>query len=467
MLLFGMVCLSLPIAFLTYQMRTPSDGTRLSKGPQSMNAQGVHLHVFPPSLLVEGDLLVKIDGVSLQDLADALFDLNVPRPEWQIGQQVNYTVERFGQLINIPITLGPQPWQDILKENWGVLLFTIVLQMLALFVIWQRPQEPAARTLFIWGFTASHFYIWSSYLQPYELVNGSGFWLYLVTNMSLWLTNWPAAVHLAFTFPTPLPVIKRRPWLLGGIYLSSFAIYFATIWISRSSAVNTLDWIGSWGRGDALAAIILFIPLLIGIILQYRRNPIGPERAKIQWVIFSCIFSGGMAVGLYLIPELFDLPGLGVNVVGVLLLPFPVAIAIAIWRHRLFDIEVIIRRTLVYGTLTLSLALIYFSGVILLQSLLGQITGQTESPVAVVLSTLTIAALFNPLRRWVQISIDRRFFRQKYDQELILADFSIRLRNEVEIEAVHAHLLSVVQNTLQPEQTILWMLPSKNRKTEL
>ena len=112
----------------------------------------------------------------------------------------------------------------------------------------------------------------------------------------------------------------------------------------------------------------MFPAAVIVILWQFRMHRRGPERRKVQWVLLSGLFSGTLAVSLYLLPEFLGLPGLGVNIVGILLLPFPVVIAIAIWRYQLFDINLIIHRTLVYGALTATLAVVFFGTVALLQA---------------------------------------------------------------------------------------------------
>jgi hypothetical protein len=137
-----------------------------------------------------------------------------------------------------------------------------------------------------------------------------------------------------------------------------------------------------------------------------------------------------------------------------------VAVGIAILRYRLYDIDIIINRTLVYGSLTATLVLIYFGSVVGLQYILRTLTGQ-ESQLAIVVSTLAIAALFNPLHRRIQSSIDRLFYRRKYDAAKTLEEFSAKLRDETDLEALNSDLLRVVQNTMQPEHITLWLREPK------
>jgi hypothetical protein len=133
------------------------------------------------------------------------------------------------------------------------------------------------------------------------------------------------------------------------------------------------------------------------------------------------------------------------------------SLGIAITRHRLFDIDVIIRRTLIYSVLTTSLILVYLGSVIILQQILEVFIPQSQSPLVIVISTLIIAALFNPLRHRLQALIDRRFYRQKYNAEQALAQFAMTARDETDLDKLSMKLVEVVQETIQPAQVSMWL----------
>ena len=145
------------------------------------------------------------------------------------------------------------------------------------------------------------------------------------------------------------------------------------------------------------------------------------------------------------------------------LLVIPVCIYIAILRYNLYDIDVVINRTLVYGSLTVTLVTLYFGGIVVLQRIFITLTGQ-KSTLAVVASTLLIAALFTPLRRRIQSFIDRRFYRRKYDARKTLEDFSAKLRKETDLAALSEDLLGVVRETMQPKHVSLWFHPDSAPK---
>ena len=155
------------------------------------------------------------------------------------------------------------------------------------------------------------------------------------------------------------------------------------------------------------------------------------------------------------------------SLTGLVFSGMPVAVGIAVLRYRLYDIDVIINRTFVYGALTASLVTVYFGGVATTQAVFRALTGQQEQPqLAVVVSTLLIAALFNPLRRRIQSLIDRSFYRKKYDARKTLEAFSAKLRDETDLEALNNELVGVVRETMQPSHVSLWLRPDTPSRRE-
>jgi len=218
--------------------------------------------------------------------------------------------------------------------------------------------------------------------------------------------------------------------------------------------------------------LVMVVCLLVGVVTQiyrYRRISTPLERQQTKWVVYGLLIWFGLLL-VQSIPFYYQgsLPEGAAQPWWILplsmfwwlsMITLPLSIGLAVLRYRLFDIDVIIRRTLVYAALTVTLAVVFFGAVALLQAAFAAVSGQ-QSAVSVVISTLLIAALFAPLRRRIQTDIDRRFYRQKYDAEKTLARFAATLREEVELEALTGQLLEVIAETMQPTSVSLWLLPA-------
>jgi hypothetical protein len=231
--------------------------------------------------------------------------------------------------------------------------------------------------------------------------------------------------------------------------------------------------------GDASQSVILLLPLCIlasvaSLVLRFLRSG-GEERAQIKWLAFAASILG-LGFSFFVILGFFTVedptagadPLWGNLIEDAMTLSFasvPVAVGVAILRYRLYEIDLLINRALVYGSLTATLALVYVGCVVGLQSAFRALTGQ-ESTLAVVASTLAIAALFGPLRRRVQALVDRRFYRRKYDAAKTLAAFNARLRDQTDLNTLSEDLVGVARETMQPEHASLWLRPEAARKAE-
>jgi hypothetical protein len=266
----------------------------------------------------------------------------------------------------------------------------------------------------------------------------------------------PGSLSFQPTFDNPLGVGGA----IGKLGPSESSPLFDQPSLARSADTK----IDAGGVVEILVRVGFFIVLVswlfaVAAMITRTDQARGAERQQLKWFVYT--------VALLVVGFLAALLGFGQHSVawkmGIAAFNFlPIAAGIAILRYRLYDIDVVINRTLVYGVLTAALALVYVGSIVLFQGLFHSLTGET-SQLAVVASTLAIAALFVPLRRREQAFIDRRFYRRQYDVAETLQAFNVRLRNDVDLDSVADDLVEVVQETMQPAHVSLW-LRSPERK---
>jgi hypothetical protein len=283
----------------------------------------------------------------------------------------------------------------------------------------------------------------------------------------LWLAGWfwmlfvGLIVFLLRLFPTGrLPGRRWRPFA----WVSAAVISAGVIWSSVISPDVGVD--------APPSPVQLSVLLLAGVaatsVVIGRRKARGVERQQIKWLLYvGPIFFVASALHIafyyFWLEERSWGSWASYFLVAVGGLSGPLAIGVAILRYRLYEIDLIINRTLVYGSLTVTLVALYFGAIVLLQRFFVLLTGQT-STLAVVASTLLISALFTPLRRRIQSFIDRRFYRSKYDARKTLEAFSSKLRDETDLNALNDDLVSVVRETMQPSHVSLWLRPDTSSK---
>jgi hypothetical protein len=294
-----------------------------------------------------------------------------------------------------------------------------------------------------------------------------------------WTASWLSIpglgfiVFLALLFPTGrLPSARWRPFA----WLSVLLVAAGTIMVAFSGGpivgLGVRNPLGIEGLPNVYEQVqaLMFTLLLVASASALMRlyHARGVERQQIKWVIYAGALAAGASLPTYTVLEAMDLRW--IELVGkvpalVGILGVPTAAGIAILRYRLYEIDLIINRTLVYGALTAMLVALYFGGIVVLQRLFVILTGE-RSTLAVVASTLLIAALFTPLRRRIQSFIDRRFYRRKYDARKTLEAYSSKLRDETDLDALSGDLVAVVRETMQPAHVSLWLRPDTPLRVE-
>ena len=357
-----------------------------------------------------------------------------------------------------------------LENTLSAVLFSTVGAIVAS----RRPENPVGWLLcllgvaFSIGHYSSQYAIYTLLAQPDSLPAGQAL---------AWVASWmlPPIIGLQvfsfLLFPTGRLPSRRWRWLawltvafvVAGVISSAFSLG------ANAGLGPVQNPLGIEGFSDVYDAVLsvsslLSVAVAYSLFVRLRRTG-GVERQQIKWFAYAAVATVGGTTIAYSIPDTINTPPwfvwAGYALVIATTPAIPVSIGIAILRYRLYDIDRIINSTLVYGSLTLMLALVYLGGVTATQALFQTLTSQQKLPqLAIVASTLAIAALFNPLRRRIQEVVDRRFYRKKYDARKTLEEFSARLRDETNLDAVGEELVEVVRDTVQPARVGLWLRPA-------
>jgi hypothetical protein len=381
---------------------------------------------------------------------------------WIVETPLLYHAALRLQNVNGMFTLRPAEWARGLHQAGlsptayaaisivGLFVMTATMYVVGVVIFWRRSSE------------------WIAFLVSYTFVNlGVGIMnayaghpavvaahpeLAQPLNVYMFVTS--PTFYALFLIPLVFPdgrLVPRWMWLLVPTVILDFL------------PVSIPDWIST------AVQVIVFVTVLLSPVYRYWRVSDPGQREQTKWVMFGLFVAlgGFLSLGLIraFIPGLTSTAGrtvllalVGSALVYLAFSFLPVSFAVAILRYRLWEIDVLINRALVYGSLTLSIAALYAGAVLGLQKLFQSVTGQS-SDLAVAIATLAVAALFNPWRYRLQAFIDRRFYRRKYDAARILASFTSRLRDEVDLDQLTGDLAEVVNDTVQPASISLWLRP--------
>jgi hypothetical protein len=450
------------IALSLFVFQFPTDGWSYGSNGGRMGAFAAEINLSgAPSVLQAGDLVIAIEGQPLVPDGIPPFPAHL-----RVGQTVRYTIERGEQTLAVEVPLlqldASALWHSLTGKTRLTprdMIVSLASLLVAAFAFFMRPGNLGARYLLLifgyyfavswFGFTVSSLYQFTFPKSVQTIVQMFG--------MSWGWFFFASLILLPLAFPVVKAPLRRFPRLLPTLlYGVAFVVYLASSHFNVVSGETAL-WPG------ALLFFMLYLLLTIisvfGSLIHNWLTVTDPvARAQLHWLAL------GMGIGLGVpFVTMLSVVGTDGNFVGNdwvlwLILLLPVSIAIAITRYRLFDIDVIIRKTLQYGVLSALLALVYFGSVVLLQTLFGPVMG--DSPLLLVLSTLLIAAIFSPLRRRVQDLIDRSFYRKKYDAAQVLARFAQTAQEEVEMDKLLAALVGVVEETIKPQTISLWLVQS-------
>jgi hypothetical protein len=353
----------------------------------------------------------------------------------------------------------------------------VTFPALGLLILSRRPQHPIGWLFCGAGLAAglNHFCgeyaIFALQSQPDSLPGGT---------ISAWIVTWlwvplnALLVYVALLFPDGRPPSERwRPvaWLVGIAVVvgATVAALLPVPMCNVCSIENPLGIEVLEGLADLVDPLleafwygILGLVAVASLYVRFRHAG-GVERQQIKWLAYAAslvVLGTSLAYGVYGATGARWTWQAGIILLAIGLVGTPIAVGIAISRYRLYEIDTLINRTLVYGALTAALALLYLGGVATTQAIFQALTGQEEQPqLAIVVSTLVIAALFTPLRRRIQGFIDRGFYRRKYDARKTLEAFSARLRDETDLDTLSEDLVGAVRETIQPAHASLWLRP--------
>lgn len=445
-------------SFVWVHLTTPSDGARLEPGELVWQSDGVVVTplIEQPNGLRRGDVVVAVAGRSMETWAEALASFSAIRPQWQVGQTVQYSVLRAGQSLDVQITLVPYPLAVLWRQQWGAFLFAVAFPLLATFVLLKRPDDRAAHVLFLaWWCFGPSYVPWAMGLQISDLIGGVGFWLY--RSMFMNVLGLLGTLHLMFIlFPQAYPFANKSATFTRLLYGLPFLLQIAFGVVTPRAGTNTLRVVGWWHLSDRLLLFCGLCWLLITFVLSYQRaKEDAMTRQQIRLIVVTIVIVVGISVVFAMIPELlFGRPWLRYNnVLFLLALQIPAAFALAILRDHLFGIDIIINRTLVYGALTASVIIIYGLAVGTLSALFQSNRNWLISLGA----TGLIAVLFQPLRDRLQRTVNRWMYGERDDPYTVLARLGQRLEVTLAPDAVLPTIAETVAQTLKLPYTAVAM----------
>jgi signal transduction histidine kinase len=438
--------LAASLAFFVYRLATPSDGAVAAFYANAWQVDGVAVQPIDQLAggLRAGDVVRTVAGRSISDWLDHAADPTIDRSALTAPGPVAYGITREGVAQDLAVSLARRDVSSILVDNWSVLVFTLVFQGVAAYILWRRPREPAAVALIVAasGVTGSTL-PWLLGLQVSDLVLGWPFLLHALTAGGIYMLLWPAgALHLPLAMTGSLT--QRRLALAYGIPLGG---YLAILIAARLVSPNATAWLGTW---PAVQMIVVIPTVLVGLGLSIHgyRAATPAYRRQVRWAAGGGAASTLVSLGVLMVPELvLGRPLIPWSAVGLIALPLPLGIAVGILRYGLFDIDVVVNRALVYGGATVGLVATYALSVSLLGALLPVGGGFPAS----LLATGIAAVVALPIRDVLQRGVNRVMYGDRDDPYRALARLGRRLEATLDpVEAPNVIVTTVAESLRLP-----------------
>ena len=447
------VSLAAPILFVWVRDHTPADGARISWYEDAWSAEGVLIDPIdaPAAGLEDGDVVLAVDDRTINEWLAVVADPSVPRPNPALTMP--YEVRRDGDVMTVGVDWAVPSIGSTLVEGWGFVVFSIVFGAVGAFVFARKPDEPAAvPLLFIASAAAGSSVPWFIGSSVSDIVLGPQFLLFALLTGPLYMLLWPSALHLAYVFPSRLPAVERRPWLVPLAYVAGFGAYAALMVGGWLQSPTPSEWAGTWPQVQLVIVVPLLLVTLAIFVRSYWRTTDEVAKNRMRWAALGAVASGAFTLGLFWIPELlFGRPLLGSSWLGITALFFPLGLAIGILRYHLFDIDVVINRTLVYGGLTLGILASYA----VVAAALASVVGAEHGIGVELLATGAAALVALPLRDVLQRTVNRLMYGQRHEPWRAMRRLGEVLEWAAEPDRAFPAIVDTVADALRPPYVAL------------
>jgi signal transduction histidine kinase len=439
--------LAAALLFTLGRAMLPSDGARVAFYGEAWSPAGIRIDPIdaPAAGLAAGDIVLAVDDHAMDAWLSDVAVGALPEPD--ATAPIAYRLLRDGGAVDTAVTWAPPSILATLLAGWSVLLFSVVSAAVAAFVFARRPGQPAATALMVAACGAAGSSLpWFLGTTVSDVVLGPPFLLHSVVTGPLYLLLWPAGIHLALVFPSPVGTVRRHRWLVPAVYAVTFGIYAAAMTAARATSPTALAWVGTWPTIQLALVVPAVVVAVVLIAVRYARTAEPAARARIRLATLGVVASAVLGLVLFQGPELvLGTALLPPEAIGLIALPLPLGFAAAILHDHLFDLDVALNRTLVYGGMTLGVLAVYVATVAGLTALAGDQPGYAVSLLATGLAAL--AAL--PLRDVLQRAVNRAMYGSRDEPWQAMRRLGARLEWAVDPERAFPAVAETVADALR------------------